>query len=340
MARPFVLSALFVAGICAMAASLLVGQEARQIDDGKIANVVSAFERIPAEGKLFSFERGAIDLPRGGHLQGIQMRFDAAGNRHLAFLSHDSATVAYLAIVEFPADLAREGRIVHVHTFKGDGRSPPLKHAGGIQLLGDLLVVGLEDNQQKTRSEIQFWNVGNPEKPVKLEHLTIRRAGAPEDKTAGAVGIAKREKDYLVAVANWDSRAIDFYTSNGKPLDEENCRFELRVRWRDDLAEKADWRPDELFGEYQAINLVTDAEANVSLVGTHTARERDFTDLFAIDVGREPTRIVRKLASKQMGLDGGNHFRYAGGVWMQNDGLAILSSQRNVDPQTRINVAR
>ncbi len=323
---------------CALAACLAVLSASHAC--GQIANVVGAFEKIPGEGTLLTFQRGAIDLPRGGHLQGIQMRFDEAARRHFVFMSHDSTTVAYLAIVEFPADLTAEGRIVHVHTFPGDGRLPPLRHAGGIQLVGDVLVVGLEDNQQKTRSEIQFWNVAKVEQPVQLEHLTIRRSGAPKDKTAGAVGIVKREKDYLLAVANWDSRAIDFYTSNGKPLDDPQCRFEFEVRWRDAAADKGNWQPDKAFGEYQAMNLVADADENLFLIGPHTASGKDFVDLFAIDMRAEPNRLVRKLESKRISLPVGNHFRHAGGVWITTDGLAILSSPRNFNTKTRISIAR
>jgi len=40
----------------------------------------------------------------------------------------------------------------------------------------------------------------------------------PKDKTAGAVGIVRRDHDHLLAVANWDARDLDFYQSNGLPL--------------------------------------------------------------------------------------------------------------------------
>jgi hypothetical protein len=306
---------------------------------GQTADVVGAFEKIPDETTLLTFDRGAVELPRGGHLQGIQMRFDAAAKRHVVFLSHDSTTVAYLAIVEFPEDLTAPGRLVHVHTFPSDGRSPPLRHAGGIQLAGDVLAVGLEDNQLKTRSEIQFWNVARPGQPVQLPHLTIRRSGAPEDKTAGAVGIVKRKNDYLVAAGNWDSRAIDFYTSNGKPLDDPLCRFELAVRWRDDAADKKDWQPDKVFGEYQALNLAADANENLFLIGPHTGGN-DVVDLFAIDLRAQPDKLLRKLASKSMRLPVGMHFRHAAGVWITKDGLAILSSPRNFSTKTRISIAQ
>jgi hypothetical protein len=286
------------------------------------------------------FHRGAIELPPGGHLQGIQMRFDAARNRHLAFLSHDSATAGYLVVVEFPADLSADGRILGVHTFPSDGQSPPLRHAGGIQLVDDVLAVGLEDNHERKRSQIQFWSVADPAKLAQLDHLTIRRAGStPEDMTAGAVGIVRRAGDHLLAVANWDSRAIDFYTSNGKPLADRGCRFEHLFRWRDDAAEKRDWRPDAVFGRYQAVNLLADAGGNLLLVAFHTAAA-DLADLYAIDVVGEPSQVIRKLAAKSMRLAGGSHFQYSGGIALLPTGPAILSSQRNLGNPTRLSIAR
>jgi hypothetical protein len=143
-----------------------------------------------------------------------------------------------------------------------------------------------------------------------------------------------------VAVGNWDSRAIDFYTSNGKPLDDPLCRFELEVRWRDDAADKESWQPDKVFGQCQAINLVADAGENLFLIGPHTAADKDFVDLFAIDMAAPPNKLLRKLASKRMHLPLGGHFRHAGGVWITQDGLAILSTPRNLSPKTRISIAR
>jgi hypothetical protein len=323
---------------CALAASLTFLHAGYA--HGQIADVTAALEHIAADAKPLTFDRGEIDVPPGGHLQGIQMRFDAARNRRLAFLSHDSATVAYLLIVAFPADLGDTGTVVHLHAFPGDAQSPPLRHAGGIQLLDNVLVVGLEDNQQKTRSEIQFWDVATPEKLVRIDHLTIRRAGEPKDKTAGAVGIVRRANDHLLAVANWDSRAIDFYASNGKSLADPACRFAFLVRWQDATAEKSAWRPDPVFGAYQAVNLVSDADQNLFLIGFHTAREKDFVDLFALDMSQKPERLLKKLAARPMRLQPGNHFRYAGGVSLLEDRPAILASPSNLGDATTLSIAR
>jgi hypothetical protein len=306
-----------------------------------VANVVEAFEKLPTAGAALKFSLGQTHLPPGGHLQGIQVQRDAAGNRNLVYLSHDSATVAYLVVVEFPLSLSGDGRVLHVHELPSDGLSPPLRHAGGIQLLGDFLAVGVEDNQQKTRSEVQFWNVAEPARPVILPHLTIRRQGAPKEQTAGAVGLVARAADHLLVVANWDSRALDFYVSNGKPLADTACRFDLALSWHDRLAEKTGWKPDRLFGAYQAINLLADSQGGLFLIGFQTsAVGADIADLFSVDLNAADERTLCKLAAKSMKWSAGNHFRYAGGLWINGRRLAILSSPLDLGRETVLNMAR
>ncbi len=326
-----------------MAVANLAASQQRAIvaSNPTLVDVRAALANVAAEGTLLKFARGTSEVPRGGHLQGIQMRFDAAANRHFAFLSHDSLSTAYLVIVEFPADLSAEGRVVHVHHFPSDGHSPPLRHAGGIQLVGDVLVVGLEDNQLKTRSEVQFWNMADPKMPVQLTHLTVRRSGAPKDKTAGAVALVQRGKDHLLAAANWDSRAIDFYLSNGKSFDHAACRFELHSRWQDDRADKSDWRPDQAFALYQAINLVAGASGKMFLLGFATdSAGKDVVDLFSFDMSQKHETVLRKLTSQPMQLQAENNFRSSGGVWINGGTLAILASPHDLSAQTLINIAR
>jgi hypothetical protein len=306
-----------------------------------IVDVPAALASVPAEGTTLKFARGDIEVPRGGHLQGIQMRFDAAGKRHLAFLSHDSLSVGYLVIVEFPADSSAEGRVIHVHHFPSDGRSPPLRHAGGFQLAGDVLAVGLEDNQLKTRSEIQFWNMAGPNMPTQFTHLTVYRSGVPKDMTAGAVGLVRRENDHLLAVGNWDSRAIDLYRSNGKQLDDSGCRFEFHTRWRDDRADKSNWKPDSAFAAHQAINLVADSSGTIFLIAFATdSAGKNVVDLFSLDMSQKPEGLLRKLASKPVQLQAGSNFRAAGGAWNHDGSVSILAGPHELGTQTLLNIAR
>jgi hypothetical protein len=169
----------------------------------------------------------------------------------------------------------------------------------------------------------------------------MQRAGRPKDKTAGAVGIVARPTDYLLAVANWDSRAIDFYVSNGKLLDDPKCRFGFHARWQDSVAEKSDWQPDLRFGAYQTVNLIADANQNLFLIGFETAvSNKDLVDLFSVDMGQQPGKLLRKLANKPISLRDGNHFQYSGGIWIDRGKLAILSSERDLGRETRLNIAR
>jgi hypothetical protein len=150
----------------------------------------------------------------------------------------------------------------------------------------------------------------------------------------------KREHDHLLAVANWDSRAIDFYLSNGKPLEDSQCRFEFKTRWRAAEAEKADWLAGKVFGAYQSINLVMSGRGDIFLVGFNTTiANQDVADLYSLDVAGAPTRLLRKLAAKPMKLPAGNHFQAAGGLWVHDGRLAILSGDQKLSQTTHIGIA-
>ena len=264
-----------------------------------VVDVVAAVEALRLQSSVLTFAADSSEFPHGGHLQGIQMRFDAARDRYVVFLSHDSDTEGYLVAVALSSGLTGAGQIIALHRFASDGKSPPLRHAGGMQLAGDVLAVGLEDNQLKTRSEVQFWDVADPTRIVPLAHLTIRRHGEPKDKTAGAVGIVKRGQDHLVAVAIWDSRAIDFYASNHKPLADQACRFEPSVRWHADGADKTAWQGDTLFGAYQAINLITQADGRLFLLGFETTvAGQDVVDLFAVELDQVAGQAIAQAGPR------------------------------------------
>jgi hypothetical protein len=281
-------------------------------------------------------------LPAGGHIQGLQLRPDPANKRKLLFLSHDSNTQAYFVIASIAVDAANakgdSNRVVHVQTLPSDGKQPPLRHAGGIQLAGDILAVGVEDNQEKLRSEVQFWNVADPEKPVQLNHLTIaRQSERPMEMTAGAVAIVERADDYLVAVANWDCRSIDFYQSTGKRLDALDCRFRLLSRWD---ALQLSQRPRGSSGAYQAINLFAGDDHRLYLAGFETATDRrDFIELLAVDASDSRVEI-RLLERRELKLLGGHHFRYGAGASTEGRRWTFFGSPANLTPETTISLPR
>lgn len=330
----------FVLGlmIVGLASGALKAQEspARPGDGPPRFNIVDALGRLPERGHVIKIEQGTPNVPEGGHVQGIQVRRGPL--KDVAILSHDSRTVAYFVVAEFPGRFSGNGRVVHVQPLPGDGESPPLRHAGGIQLCGDVLAVGVEDNQARLRSEIQFWNLQEPETPRQLSHLTIRRRGAKDDQTAGAVGLVQRERDHVLAVANWDSRAIDFYRSDGKPLQDPGCRFSFAARWDGGKADRSDWEPDGLSGSYQAINLVCDALGELYLLGFYTAApSKDVVDLFHASIDRGTVRL-RKQANKHVILSDGNRFQYGGGAMFHGNTMIVLSTEARLDRGLRLNV--
>jgi hypothetical protein len=322
----------------AFALSILPAAGASAQSDSGLASASAAVQEMSASGELLSFSCGSHDMPDGGHLQGVQILFDSTASRRTVLLSHDSATVAYLAVVEFPGtgleDFAAAGKLARVRRLPSDGGSPPLRHAGGFQLAGKVLAIGVEDNQDKKRSQIQFWKIAAADQLDQLTHLTISRASeTPKLATAGAVGLLECEKDHLLAVGNWDCRAIDFYRSNGKPLDDDACRLQHVLKWQADSAATEGWKPDAIRGTYQSLNLVRDARGGTYLLGFDTTLTgTDVIDLFQVNLDASPERALQKVERKQVRLQGDNHFRYGGGAAVQAGKLIVLSTERNFQP--------
>lgn len=296
--------------------SVALSQDANAAADSSLSDV-----------DLLSFACANLDVPVGGHVQGIQIRFDAEQHRYLAFLSHDSVQQAYVVVVAFDESLSIDGKVIHVHRF-AEGR---LRHAGGIQLHDNLLAVGLEDNRSKDRSEVQFWDTTDPADWDPLRHLTIARRGPSKEQTAGAVGFAALNDCYLVAVANWDSVAIDFYRSNTLEVTNPSCRFRQVTRWTQQDADRKDWKPNNDFGRCQAINLTVDGDSQITMYGFHQNRHgNDVADRFRVNLQRSPGQTLTRISSTICSFPGDCHFKYGGGISMQNGHSWILSTPRNL----------
>ena len=333
---------LWIAVVLNAGASLLTAQSNSRDSNPKLDFPVRAFEAIPKDARRIVFRQGDTEFPIGGHFQGIQSYFDIALNKQICFLSHDSDEKAYFIAVEFDPDQQRVGVIRHFQYLPSDGNQPPLRHPGGMQLIGSYLVIGVEDNQDRCRSQIQFWDVSDPFHPQQRKGLTVpRESTTPEDKTAGAVGIVKRAHDHLLVVANWDAKALDFYESNGLPLGDETCRFTFKVRWTSMDANRDSWEPDENWGSYQAVNLICDRHFQIFLVGFDTAiPNRDIIDLFSVDLSKPPADIIRKIADKHMIFEGDVHFRYSGGIFIKSStDLSCYATEAGVRVETNVNVA-
>jgi len=256
-------------------------------------------------------------------------------------LTRNSDKQAYLVVVEIDKKAEQFGTVRKILEFPSDGYTPPLRHPGGFQIIGDFLIVGVEDDHEKMRSQIQFWDLSNPFQPILNAPLTVfRHSKTIKEKTAGALGICKRKSDHLLAVGNWHSATVDFYRSNGYPLNDNRCRFEDKtiIRWDKKIANKKNWKPNRKWGTYQSINLFADDEYNIYMVGFDRFWRRDFADLFALDMKKPTNNIIQKLDSKHMKLKGGATFLHAGGLYIKSsEELQLYSCGKGNRGRTSIN---
>ena len=296
----------------------------------------SAFEQLPATGMELTFARGQLDASAGGHIQGIQIVHDAVHRRYLAFLSHDSRDHAYVLVAAFPETLAKPGKVVHIHRFE----KGPLRHAGGIQIVDNMLIIGLEDNRRKDRSEVRFLDVSDLTNWKTLDHLTIQRNGAPKAYTAGAVALAFTNDGLLAAVANWDSRAIDFYRSLTPSWADVRCTMEFVGRWQEATADRSRWLPDSTYGSYQAINLFASPNGQLQLFGFCQTGRNEIADLFQVNLSTPRSIHMRKVASRSFELPAGQHFKYGGGAGQPTGELWLFSTERHLSDTVRIGLIR
>ncbi|MEW6234142.1 MAG: hypothetical protein AB1656_02030 [Candidatus Omnitrophota bacterium] len=308
-----------------------------QIDD-----IASVFANIPPDVRSIVFVKNPqYKIPEGGHLQGVQFTETAEPGQQIVFLSGSSNTKAYLVAAAF--DYRRHGRMIGCTFLPSDGATPPLKHAGGFQIIGNYLAVGVEDNQDKKRSEIQFWDISNAASPIQCAYLTVKRSSDAEKiKTAGAVGITKTINGHLLAVASWDANTVDFYRSNAYPLSDERCRFEQEpfLSWKQAEANRDYWQPDKTWGRYQNINLLCDRSNNIYLMGFCKSDDREIIDLFAVEANQKQDRAIRKIAAKNMRLQNGASFMNGGGIYIKSPmEMFVLACEKNIREKTTINLA-
>ncbi len=301
----------------------------------KMHNVRSSFERQSEDVTVIEFAMDGWSVPSGGHLQGIQ-RMDI-GSREYLIVSGSSDDAAYFIVV---GKTSRGYGIVQRKIICGE----PYRHAGGIQVIGDYLAVGVEDNLERNRSRVYFFNVSNPEEPIGKPIITIQREGAEKLSTAGAVAVAKRARDYLLIVGSWDSDTLDFYRSNSVALGEcgsdgkSRCEFTYWQTWSKDDACKENWC-DETWGSYQNLNLVSDIHDRLFMIGYYcNADNEDYVDLYSLDFGKSPSEMIRKESSKIAKCKQGASFKYGGGGYIKDeDSLVSYACEENCRDKTVIN---
>jgi len=255
-----------------------------------------------------------VQLPGGGHLQGVQY-VEFSGNPKI-YLSGSSNTVAYL--MDYTPNVPNSP--VSFYTLF----PKPLKHAGGIQTWKNYLIVGIEDNRARDTSVVMIYDLqGENSKLTPL--ITISRSGSFERATAGASAMEIWDYQHIVVVANWDSRDLDFYRSNGKALNDPDCSFTYWKSWNKALADISAWI-DPFFRSYQNINLIPTVDGRLLMIGFAREGEQHFADIYRIDTGENTAsqKMLSKIYTREFFPDQ-TSFSAGAGIYVDDRSMKIYS---------------
>jgi len=287
----------------------------------KVINVHFAFERQKNEPSIIEFANNGWLIHPGGHFQGIQ-RMDVSDSTYF-LITGSSEDEAYFIVVGKPSD---RYEIIQKKVISKN----PYRHAGGIQVIDNYLVVGIEDNQKQDVSQVLIFDVKEPDKPIGKPILAIQREGKKKLATAGAVAVTKIGDEYLLIVGSWDSDTLDFYKSNGISLSERDsngkslCEFSYWFTWDKDKSNRDSWC-DSKWGNYQNLNLVSNVNDNLFLIGYYFDEENgfDYADLYSLHLDKPIYEMIKKESSKRMMCKNGASFNYCGGIFVKDENTII-----------------
>jgi hypothetical protein len=272
-----------------------------------INDVVAAYGQVTVHAISISIDKSGVSLPGGGHFQGIQRLPSEPGEPQLLVMTASAPPLEGFFVA---CEMAEDG-------LSGRAYSPvtmawfPLDHAGGCQAVGHCLVAGLENHEDNQISEVQFWDFRRF--PMRLIPMTIPRSGPQYVSTAGAVGLSSFGNGAALAVATYSAATVDFYTSEADPF--TGSPFKYLFTWVGTHADKTGWI-DQNFGAYQNVNLLTQTDGQLFMVGLHRAGNEDFMDLFSVNLEGDPPSAFKKLAKKHMFCTDGCNFDDGAGIFI------------------------
>ena len=275
-----------------------------------LRDVPAAFKALSAEPQVFYLNKNHIKAPSGGHLQGIQALSDS-----VFVITGSSSSYSYYITAD-------KAQLTSIHKIS----DRPFRHAGGCQIYGSHLAVGIEDNKAKDRSKIADILLDDNGNELS-RGMAVERKGAFKRSTAGAVGEIFTDTNYswVMAVADWDSRNIDFYYSVGDSIaitdSAATMVTPINYKWC----------------AYQSINLIMDTAGRIYLIGFGLDGANNRADLFSLKL-KDHQAMLNFISTRNFNCKK-TSFRYAAGLNVtKNEKLVIYSSARNVGIHTPVNV--
>lgn len=284
-------------------------------------NFLEKFEKLGTKPESIELVSNLKFSAKGGHLQGIQLIPFGIGE--YALMTGSSNSYSYYAVVR----LGMANEIIAVNKIL----DRPYKHAGGFQIAGNWLAIGIEDNASKKSSKVFVCQLGNLEEEALKPYVVIDREGEAKRQTAGCVAIMEKRAGLLVVVGDWDTKHLDFY------LIDDKLKAELVYTIDTEKMSREGWTDDKWLA-YQNINLVKDGDAYY-LIGLGAANEQDVADVFELSIKDWKEFSLMKVASKNFGSQEKTKFRWGAGVNINDEGkLRIISCEDHLKSGTIINV--
>jgi hypothetical protein len=248
-------------------------------------------------------------LPQGGHLQGIQLY--QSGGQNYIFVSGSSNDFAYYFVAKGISDTLYHLAYIRKMLNK------PFKHAGGFQIAGHYLAVGVEDDDAKDSSKVLVYNISNPGISDTTTAAFFLRGGIFKESTAGAVGAMLKGDTLIAAIASWDAMTIDVVHFYFDKTTKDIATQKHIAKWN--MSSNVGWNA------YQSINLYWVDKSEILFVGTGAKNGEQIVDVYNIKPLANNNWQWIKTSSPAVDFTA-QSLRYAGGTGMYNNKLTVFAT--------------
>jgi hypothetical protein len=192
-------------------------------------------------------------------------------------------------------------RVVRAILFDGTTEWPHYGHPGGMQLVGDILVLALEAGESgQPPTKILFLDVRDPENPVMLPRPFI-----PESDKAGVVAITPcgsgRELlpcatgHFLMMITGGHNEELRFFESTTDKLTSKDLDWDLLYTWHKDELIGSSW-PDS----HQTLHFLRQSDGRLFLAGARAEGTvegyfgDDYVDLYEVGINGSKIELTQR----------------------------------------------
>ena len=280
-----------------------------------ISDVRDAIDTLPKNGTKATYA-GPVSSDGDGesHIQGM------AGFNDYFLITHSDKSKEAGRILVVDRRLGQRKFVTEFRLPSLSVGGPALNHAGGCQLIGDVLAVPSESGQNS--SVVAFFDVSNPLRIREL-HSSLRIPRTQRDAAAVGITTITRNGKTVWLCGVYDSGSVDFYESPDLPRgDPFQPLFSSPIK----VTEK----------NHQSLLLFTDQTNQVFAAGLNRGNAPYFDRLvlYTVDlVGKSMTPDPDRSYS----TGGGTRLRWGSGLESVGDQLLLHCTERNYGRDCDIN---